>query len=132
MMCSTISTVASPRWMAVRRWRGTTFLIDAATDGEPGMSTRRKTTPASGSAGRKRTVTSAPVRKPTPRTEASEANVFCRRLDVVIRGLVSLANAGGWRAGTPAPLRVPERSRKVGSGTQVGYDQWHPAAYLAQ
>ena len=37
MTCSTISTMAAPRWMVVRRWRGMTWPTWAGTVGRSGQ-----------------------------------------------------------------------------------------------
>ena len=74
----------SPRRMVVRRCDGTTESSRAGIVGRPGRSARWKTIPASGSAGWKRIVTSAPWKNPTPRTSAGRAIVRCRRVALSI------------------------------------------------
>ena len=80
---------SSRRWPRRAGWSsaaatGSTWPMWARTAGRSGRSVRTKTIPVSGSAGRNRSVTSAPWKNPTPRTSVSRAIVRCGRLAVSI------------------------------------------------
>ena len=89
--CSIISTEAEPRRIVVRRCAGKTISVRAGTAGRSGKSVRTKTTPVPASAGLNRSVTSAPRKKPNPRTSVV--------LAIVRSGRVALS--------IPSPFRSP-------------------------
>ena len=108
--------------MVVRRCEGITISVRAGTAGRPGKSVLTKTTPEPASAGLNRSVTSAPLKKPNPRTSVVRAMVRSRRVALSIpcpfRSAYDMALASGVGDGSTTHVSV-QRSLHV----------LHPAAF---
>ena len=100
MTCSVISTTTLPEAIAVRRLRGTAYSMSAGTGAEPAQSVRWNAMPWFAGAGKKRSETSAPVKKPIPLVAAAWRIVHCARSCIVPPLIIS-----------PHPIKPCRRKR---------------------